>query len=208
MSELIQRPQVGENLREFFRLTGTVRPELDNFVHPSVIVGDLSASAAPVARRHASAQGVQVAAALQNAFFELSAADPNTLAVVTDIYAFALAQDQLHIAYSSGIVVGGTVQTARYSDARVATPNALFVGGTPPAYVLQSASLAGGPINNGLVAGRFAVPSTGVQLHLQPKGLVLLGSRAAGLASGIAFSNDSPAGTLVLTVEWDEYQLP
>lgn len=209
MGEPIQNPLVGESLREFFRLVGGVRPELELGILGTVTVGDLSGSAPPVHRRHASAQGAQVAAAAQFAFFELSVLDPNTLAVITDVYAFSTAaDDQLRLASSSGIVVGGTVHTARMTDARVRTTHALFAGGTPPAYVFQSASLAGGPIANNLAQGRWSMGAARNTLHVQPRGLVLLGRSAPSLASGVSFSNDVAAATLVMTVEWDEYQLP
>ncbi len=210
MAEKIQLPIVGENLREFFRLTGSVRPELEEGVLPTVLVGDLSTSSAPVRRRHCAAQGSQVAAALQNAFFELSSNDPGTLAVVTDIYAFGTAaSDELRIAYSSGIVVAGTVQTARFTDARVRTPNALFGGGTPPNFVLQSASLAGGAINNALVGGRFQLPIIADRrmLHIRPW-IAMLGSTSPNILSGLSLCNVVVAGELVVTIEWDEYQLP
>jgi hypothetical protein len=164
-----------------------------------------------VRRRHCAAQGFQIAAAGQNAFFSLEATDPNTLAVVTDIYAFSSsAGDELRWGSSAGIVGAGTLHTARFTDARVRTTNALFAGGTPPAYELRSASLAGGPMANNLVQGRVQLPSIASMntLMLKPEGLVLLGERVPSLASGLTLCSIVVAGTLVLTVEWDEYQLP
>jgi hypothetical protein len=202
MAQDIQTPNVGSLLSEFFRLVGTVRPQLEEMVLPTVSIGDLSGSSPPVRRRHASAQGAQVAAAGQNAFFELAMLDPNTLAVVTDIYASSSsATDGLFVASSSGIVTGAgiTTHTARYTDQRVR-------GSAAPGYLFRSQSLAGGPIANNLVQMRF--PLTTALLHIKPEGLVLLGAAAPSLAGGLTICQEDVAETLLMTIEWDEYQLP
>lgn len=211
MSQPIQTPNVGGLLTEFFRLVGTVRPELEEIVMPTILVGDLSGSSPPVARRHASAQGAQVAAAGQNAFFELAMLDPNTIAVVTDIFAFSTAaSDQLRVASSGGILTGGaTTCTARYTDERVRRSRPS--GESFPGFIFRQQSLGGGPIAGNLVQSRFKIPllaSTEPEFHYRPSGLVLRGSTAPSLSGGLTLCNDVVAATLVLGIEWDEYQLP
>lgn len=197
MSQPIQVPTVGTLLTEFFRLVGSVRPELEEVVIPTVLVGDLSGSAPPTRRRHASCVGGIAAAAAENAWFELSNSDPNTLAVITDVFAFATAADFLKVAFPTATLLAGgsTVVATSFTDSRV------LPGG--PGFVLRQISQGGGSIGNE-ERGRWIVPvaANGLNLHLRPKGWVIR------TPTRLTFSNVTAAGTMFLGLEWDEYQLP
>lgn len=196
MSQPIQVPTVGALLTEFFRLVGSVRPELEEIVIPTVLVGDLSGSAPPVRRRHVSCVGGIAAAAAENAWFELFNSDKNTIAVITDVWAFASAADFLKVAFpTSTLLAGGSTTVASsFTDSRVP--------GTP-GFVLRQISQGGGSIGNE-ERGRWIVPvaANGLNLHLQPRGWVI------APPTRLTFSNVTAAGTMFLGLEWDEYQLP
>lgn len=66
MSTPIQRPDVGEALRQYFRLVGRVRPTLEEYVVPVVSVGDLAQGGAPAASAQASFSIVKTAGGAGN----------------------------------------------------------------------------------------------------------------------------------------------
>lgn len=204
MGEPIQTPIVGANLREFFRLVGSVSPELEGSVVPTVLVGDLSGGSPAVRTRHAAAQIAITPTGTNLAFFEFSCTDPNTLGVVTDIWVSSdAANDELLMASASTILtVGKTAAVKRFRDARVR------VNDLVPAFDFFGEAVAGGVIAANIVSGKWSLGAANLLTHLEPKRWAILGTRAPTLASGLTFCGSTLLAKVTVTIEWDEFQLP
>lgn len=71
MSKQIQTPEVGSALQSLFKLVGRVRPQLEEYVMPVVLVGDVGAASPPAVRRIYRAGGLTAAAGANFAQYTL-----------------------------------------------------------------------------------------------------------------------------------------
>lgn len=200
MSQVIQTPKVGELLTDAFGLKGRVRPSLEEYIVPTISLGDLSLSIAPGPVRHAAALINQAAVAAQRwvARFE---APPGVLCVIRQIAIRSSGGlTQLSAQYVGNVptITPGTTCAKSFTDGRLLvgsgttqTPSGILLSGT------QVAALAA-PVF------QVSVPAEGL-IYLPPGGWVVGGG--AGASGYLEMQMPVVNITAFGGIEWDEYQV-
>lgn len=201
MAQPIQDPTVGVTLQKLFSLQGRVRPALEEFIIPTVVVADLSPAAAPPIRRRAGAFNAH--AAVVGEFFTLRFEMPaTTFAVVRRIMvSAAVGGDLLFNFPGNAATLAALASTAGKSfiDGRL-------LPGAPSGAQLPAGVVTSGTQAAALTPTPFAWPrATGEVSNIEPTGWVVGGfpSLTGFLEMQLDVANTGVAWSL----EWDEYQL-
>lgn len=195
MSQPIQVADIGSALQYLFRLQGRVRPALEEFIVPTVLVGDVSQSSPPFVSRRATAQYFINATVGEKATM-LFRAPANTLAVLHRIRAMAdTTKGHLIANFGQTISDPAGVNTTELTDSRQRALSGQavcsFLAGTQVA-ALPSASFR-----------RPLVADTPVDIDLTPGWAV----GGLGVPDAVELQFTTANVQLVGTFEWTEYVL-
>lgn len=197
MSIRIQGPDVARRVAEFFGVRGKYRPEVEEFIVPTVQVGDLSVPGLPPVSRHASCRINVAPTAGEYSMFGLAAL-PGLICVITDIDVFSSVANSV---------------VADFRDERAMTPltafftdNRLTLGQRFPAQV--PAAVIGANTEVMILAQQAwgATLPASIPRHFSPKGWVI-GSGLAGGTGHLHLSLTTVNVGLFGSVEWDEYEV-
>jgi len=204
----IQNPRAGAALTDAFDLKGRVRPELEEFIVPTVTVADVSQSSPPGIQRTATAYFSQAAVGGQRACFQMIVPG-GTLARIRRVSFFSadsLSQpDAWFLLFSAETAALGkpAVQaTSSFTDGRLQQ-----TGVVPSAQVWFGTKVS-------TLSADWALPlfyqdqTTGASSNsYEPTAGWVVGSGVAGVASYLegAFDEVNEAQTAVL--EWEEFQV-
>lgn len=204
----IQNPRAGAALTDAFDLKGRVRVELEEFIVPTVIVADVSASSPPGVQRTVSAYWSKDAVAGQRACFQLSCPG-GTLAVIKRLSFFSTAvtaPDAWFIVLPGSTIDGGIsaeVAVKAFTDGR------LQETGVEPSCVVTF----GTRVSN-VSAADWAIPlflpdaTTGAaEAVFEPSWGWVIGSGKAGVTSYLEGSFDGVNMPMTGVIEWEEYQV-
>lgn len=194
----IQSPDVARRIAEFFGIRGKYLPEVEEFVIPTLQIGDLSVAGVPPVGRHASVAFDVAAHATQKWTFRLYA--EGLLCVITDFRLIPVAGGGAHVRASFAGGPAPAPLTPGFIDHRI-TDGQLFPAQVPGAIV--GASTQASNINP--IIWRSALADL-VDNHYQPKGWVIGSDKQGGngaLMLQIGSNNVRCHGS----VEWDEYQI-
>lgn len=198
MAQPIQTPQVGSALQELFRLQGRVRPALEEFIIPTVQVGDLTFGSAPAKRRHVTTffnvpavVGERpvwrweipggIIGALTSFWVEPPAATPGSVSVF----------------FGSSIAAPATQAVASYSDGRI----------------LRAGELPAGVVSFGTQVGALAARTWEKRAQPTPDSRTwetpgwILGTGVPGQFGFIEFACNLLNASVNVCMEWDEFQL-
>jgi hypothetical protein len=119
----IGNPRVTEQLTRLFNLTGTVSPELEEFVLPTVQIANLDLGSPPALQRTATFYAAQGAVGGERAVFQL-AVPPGVVAVIKRIMLFGItAQPRALLARFAGttatVTTPATVAGSCFTDGRL-----------------------------------------------------------------------------------------
>ena len=204
MGKIIQRPGIAERLVDFFRLTGSVQLELEEFVQPNVIVGDLSQAGTPPKRRHASAQFAQGAVVAE--FFQARLEAPPGVLLDIKRLSFSASAVRVFVGFDRSFAPPpATPIIPQFTDGRLrdvaAVPSAALLIGTGGAGLAPAWSI---------MVDRTILLET----EFYPKGwLIGVGETTDPVTgSGIPFSTLEFSADVVnvgmrMAIEWDEYLL-
>lgn len=192
----VQNPNVGDALRQAFDLKGSVRPFLEEFIVPTVQVGDLARGAPPAFVRHAVARFSQGAVVGQRAVWRFEM--PGGMIAVLRRFWFRPvgANGTVVTFFGSSIAPPAGTATKVFTDGRLA--------GQEPAGVLTFGTQVGNLATNQFVINAVQDPDA---FDFRPPGGWVVGSGQAGQFGFLEqnFSVDNTGIDVVL--EWDEYQI-
>lgn len=196
MAQPIQNPGVGVALQRYFNLVGRVRPQLEEFVIPTVSVGDLAGGGPPAVS--ASAQSRLVVAAggagqLANIRFDVPG---GIVAVVKKVNFRAGAASTILGRPGSTFAAPATAGTARLTDGRL-----LEQGVTSPA-----CNIFGGTSAAGVAGHTWRLPfDPAVESSVIYEPDWVIGSGRAGQFGFFEWSLDVANTELQMVLEWIEY---
>lgn len=190
----IQGPDVARRVAQFFGIRGKYLPQIEQFIVPTISVGDVSMPGVPPVRRHVSVQGYEAAVVAEKASWWMNA-PIGVLAVITDIHVIPVGDMNLNVAFWFG---GAASLTPRFTDGRLVQPPALPQ--FPPACTAGSWTAAGVITN---IAWTGVAKATQVN-HYRPVGWIVGAGTGAG---GVQFQSSENNVAVSLTVEWDEYHV-
>lgn len=196
----IQSPDVATRVRNFFGIKGKYRPEVEEFIVPTIQVGDLSVPGLPPITRHASV-GFDVGAVVGEYFTFRLLAPEGVLCVITDLNLVpALAGAGSHIRASFVTLAGLAPAAAGFTDHRL-TSGQRFPIEVPAA---QAA------------VGTFVMPIAPIiwrtiltdneDNHIEPKGWVI-GTGKPGVGASLMIQSAALNLRIHGSVQWDEYQV-
>lgn len=195
MPTQIQRPQVAELLTRFFRLTGRVRPSLDDVVIPTVQIGDLTGGATPPIIRSASAFAEPTKTAGERATWRLEA-PPGTLLDVKVIWVLNYdVESSLRVHFGTSIATPPDLAPSRYTDGRITgseTPAGILLSGTQAGLLANYQWLQ----NFGAVARETIYPNNWI-----------VGTGNPGTFGFLELQSTSANNLMALNLQWDEYQI-
>lgn len=204
MAKDINNPLVGELLQRAFDLKGRVRPSLEEFIVPTISLGDLSLSLGPSIKRHAACRVAQAAVSGQRFVFRFEAI-PGTICVITRVFfhSAAGATEFAGAFVGNAATVSGLGSTALkgYTDGRL-------LPGTPFGAPVQPSGVVtfGTQVGPGGILALFSiqVPAAGL-VYEPPPGTWVVGTGGSslfGFLEGfLALNNTLVTGGF----EWDEY---
>lgn len=198
MTVKIQSPDVARRVAEFFGIRGKYVPSVEEFIIPTLQVGDLSVAGAPPISRHASVAFDVAAHATQK--FTLRLFAQGVLCVITDIRLIPVSGGGAHIraAFSTG--AAPTPLAPGFTDHRI-TAGVLHPAQVPGALV--GASTAASNITP--IVWRSILTDV-VDNHYQPRGWVI-GTDKQGGSGSLMLQTGSNNVRIHGSLEWDEYQL-
>jgi hypothetical protein len=203
----IQNPRAGAALTDAFDLKGRVRPELEEFIVPTVLVADVSASAPPAVQRTATCYFSEAAVAGQRTCFQFIC-PPGTLAVIKRVSFFtnslSAARSWFLIFSGNSPLLGKPTNQAdmKFTDGRLERTG-----------VVPSCQLWFGRKVSTLTAV-WALPQNYVDASLgsaecvyEPKAGWIVGSGVAGESSYLEGAFDLVNTHQSGVVEWEEFQV-
>jgi len=207
MSFRIGNPRVSEQLTRAFNLTGSVSPELDELVVPTVQVADISQSSPPGIQRTATSYFSQPAVGGQRACFQMIVPG-GTLAVIKRVSFFAsdslAAADAWFLLFSAESAALGkpaSQATMSFTDGRLqqtgVVPSAQVWFGTKVSTLSADWALPMFYVDAALgSASAEYVPSAGW----------VVGSGKAGVSSYLEGAFDAVNEPQACVIEWEEFQ--
>ena len=209
MTLKIQRPSVSVALTRFFRLTGQVAPELEEFVQPTVQVGDLSPAEPPPVARAAAARVLNSAVPVEFPTFRLFC-PPGMIARLDSIYLNVPAQAIVSYLFTSSVPALALAGLASpvFTDQRLGQLNPV----TGLARELPAVQFAFGSIAGALIVNQYRQliePSAtgGFRPLFRPKHWII-GSGEPGVSGFLEFQTSVVNSTVRCALEWTEFQLP
>lgn len=194
MSQPIQTPEPGEALRAAFKLRGRVRPALEEFIVPTINLGDVGQGQPPGTPRAAWGHIFVGAVAAEYARWRLEIPE-RTIAHVTAIHIRPATAGTLRIKNQNVPGVVNTSQQARLTDERLVDtgedPAATFIYGTDV---------------NPLTNFNFATWAPVTGLIFRPSWLVI-GTGEGSNAGSVAFGFDTANVACFFGLEWTEYPI-
>lgn len=206
MALQINNPLVGQLLQRAFQLQGRVAPRLEEFIIPTISLGDLSESFPPDVVRHATLEFSEAAESGER-FVGRFETVPSTIAVITRL---VLKCSVATAEFSCSFVGNAATLLALANTADKSFTDGRLLAGAPtgaqaPASVFTHGTQVGG------LAGfqfrqAFSPLDSGSILILEPKNWVI--GTSGGSLFGfwemqVALSNAVVNGS----IEWDEYAL-
>ena len=189
---------IATRLQSFLRLTGRVAPELEAFVLPMIVVGDLSAGGLPPIRRHVSIDFTIAGVVNERALWSMEA-PPGVVGLITNMHVIPAAQNVLTVNFSSTI----TATDVPDNEVGVFTDNRLRFGERleEPAIVIQAGT------RGAVLVGHWSkTMPTSPQVGIEPVGW-LCGSGVPVQFGFLEFGMSAANDTTQVTMEWDEFQL-
>jgi len=207
MALKIQNPLVGTLLQRAFGLQGRVRPELEEFIVPTVSLGDLSLSFPPDTVRHCAAQVSITGVTSQRSVgrFEVLG---GCIAVIRRIQLFSATDPGdfscQFVGNTATLSPLATTAPKGFTDGRLLAGS--MGGAQTPSSVLTTGTQASS-IGTVTFRARMLPVTNGSLFIYEPAGGWVVGT---GQAEGIGFwqwqvsaNNNNVNGS----IEWDEYQL-
>lgn len=198
---------VAGRLREFFRLTGTVKPELEEFVLPTVLVGDLSNGAKPSTRRHAAVFADRGATVGEVPLFRLEI--PGGIIGVVTEWSFTSDTSAQVLRVNAGTTILDadlpTIIDPVFTDERLTL--GADAAGQPPAQLPGGVLLSGSRVAQlGTFQKRVTEGPNTFQSTQRPQGWVI-GSGTPDRFGFLEFAGEIVNLRTRLQIEWDEYQI-
>lgn len=201
MAEPIQNPRVAQALQSAFNIVGRLRPQLEEFVVPTVLLGDLGQNQPPYVSRHAVFNVSAAAGGVGNRFTARFEVPAGALARVDRIHLqSSVNPNNLRVHFpgnAATIAAQATVSPKRYADGRLlpgsATPSApasVFTHGAPAAAL-------------GTVDAAYRLPTeNGGMIDLRPNGW-FVGTGVQGLVGfmelQLSVANTAVVGAIEVT---------
>lgn len=197
MAIKIQTPDVARRVARFFGIRGKYLPQVEEFIVPTILIGDLSVAGPPPIARHASCAFSITGVAARYSTVRLIA-PIGVLCVLTDVYM----HPQLTSYLTMGLMAGGAAPALvpTFTDTRLVDPPRGSPE-TPAALVSSEARVA---ILTPISWRAYAV--TGFNNHYQPRGWVI-GPARAGVAMELTIQLNGQDNDANGSIEWDEYPL-
>ena len=197
MSLRIQNPLVGELLTAAFRLTGRIQPQLEEFIVPVVVVGDLGDGGPIPVRRAAISSSffTAVPGELPTATFECP---PGTMCQITKFFVLGPPGSTLtmRVSFTNAGVIQPAAAKKDFTDGRLTEENQRPVG------TLFVGSQAG---NIGPITGHFVFLDTS-RTEIHPKNWII-GSGKLAQFGHVQFQISTANIDITWGVEWIEYPL-
>jgi len=194
----IQRPGVGTLLTDFFRLTGRVSPKLEEFVVPTVSVGDLSKGSPPPVCRSVSGRFSIGITAGERAVWAFTMA-PGTIGRITSLSMLNVdVAGNFTVHFGSALAVFPTtaITASLFTDGR------LSAGDEEPAGKLFTDTQVGA-----LTAFEWQRNvGIGEVVDYRPPNW-LVGTGVPNVTGTLEFLCTGVANGVVFTMEWDEFQI-
>ncbi|GMR14266.1 MAG: hypothetical protein BMS9Abin29_2511 [Gemmatimonadota bacterium] len=118
MAFQINTPRPGEALGREFGLRGRIRPQLEEFIVPTVQIADLSSLGLPSPTRRCSAAFYQPAVVAEAATWSIEM-QPGSMAVLKSFFFRPTAADQIRAEFLQSVGVPGSLAASGFSDARL-----------------------------------------------------------------------------------------
>lgn len=197
MAKQIQNPTVGDVLRQAFDIKGRVSPLLEEFVVPTVLIGDLGRGAPPAFIRHAVARFSQGAVVGQRAVWRFEMPGGMIAVMRRFWYRPVGSNGSIVTFFGSSIAPPAGTATKVFTDGRLAGQN-------NPAGVLTFGTQVGNLATNQFVINAVQDPDA---FAFEPPAGWVVGSGIAGQFGFLEqnFSVDNIGIDVVM--EWDEYQI-
>lgn len=199
MSTTIQSPVPAELLSHAFQLQGRQRLQLEDYIVPTIQVGNLDCGFAPAKCRSAMARIVQAAVAAEFAVFRLQA-DEGVLLEVVEIIAQPASTGALEIDLEQSITGATTEGTGKaFTDQRVELGGP-GPGGQPAGRIFRGTQAGG-------ISGEYGIPMTATGLVYRPADLIV-GRAPFPASSSVGFFFETAVNELaVLSIQWREWYL-
>ena len=202
----IQNARASQVLTDAFDLKGRVRPELEEFIVPTVTVADLSTGAPPPVQRTSSAYFSQDAVSGQRCCFQFIVPG-GTLAVIKRVsfYGVVTATDAWFILFSAASAALGkpaTQANASFTDGRLQQ-----TGVIPSAQLWYGTKVS--PLNADWALPLFMTDQTygSAEAVYEPTGGWVVGSGAPGVSSYLEAAFDGTNMAQACVLEWEEFQV-
>jgi hypothetical protein len=193
----IQSPDVARRVAEFFGIRGKYTPAVEEFIIPTIQVGDLSISGVPPVSRHASVAFTVAGVAAEGFNFRLLAPG-GVLCVITDIILLPANIASFSASFTLQAAAGALVPA--FTDSRL-TLGQLFPENVPAA--VCEANTVGAPLVN--ISWRSRT-TPNVAIHFQPKGWVI-GTGKEDVDAALMLQCETDDLHVYGSVGWDEYPI-
>jgi hypothetical protein len=195
----IQSPGVGSALTRLFRLTGIVRPRLEESVLPVVLVADISQPRTPEVLQSAHATFNQAAVAAESCVFRFEV-PPSVVARIDEVTLLAgpaatSVPTVLAVNFGSTIAAPANTALKEFTDQRaIGAPAGVLTFGT------SAAGLG--------VAIRYRIPLLAGGLVYRPRNWIVFGDQAAGLFGFLEFDASIVNTEFRVGLRWSELVSP
>lgn len=198
----IQNPLVGSVLHRAFALQGRVAPQLEEFVVPTVSLGDLSLSLGPSVVRHAAAV-INMSPVVGERPILRFESIPATICVVRSVSLRTGTANNWTVHFPGTAAVLGalaTVSTKSFTDGRL-------LPGTPSGAQRPSGVLTTGTQVAAFATNHFQTTIPAEGLVYRPPGGWVVGTGHPSLTGFLEMQVVGTNLTVAGGLEWDEYQV-
>lgn len=207
MTYEIQNNRPAAALTEAFDLKGRVRPELEEFIVPTVLVADVSQNSPPAIQRAVTAYWSQAAAIGQRSCFQFHCPG-GTLAKIKRISFFSTgltAADAWFLLFSGSTLAGGisgSTATSSFTDGRLQQ-----TGVAPSCSITYGTRVSAVPADWAIPLFMTDQTYGSAQVAFEPQWGWVVGSGLQGITSYIEASFDGVNMPSASVMEWEEFQV-